>query len=511
MLLGWLRGLQWTSSCGALITVAALIVDPFAQQVLSTYDCRVPDHAVVAKIPRTNVYNETVHETGANRGSITLELQNSIDGGIFNPGRNVAFECPTGNCTFPDKYHTVGFCSRCIDTTNNLSIQPKLSARNNTAWAINLPPNDASNLSAVISSSAPTGEGSDYLLMESTSGKTDIIVGYLPTNTSAPCVVKCASMAGRSVGDCDARWVHQQWGCESPAEPGTGIGTAQCSLFPYVKTYTAVVNGGRWTESLVSVSAWRDIGIDTSDGMVNVKCLKPQDRGVVLDAGVDLMGRSWIPYYGPYGDWREVDSDLKSTRVLFPRTRIYWFGPTSEDNLNAFLATYLRGTIRPHGHEGILEGPAQLQAIYNNGNITFDRLKKTWENLSESITIHVRQHSMGTFSASVTGQAFRDQTCVHIRWPFLAYPTFLVLFAIVFFICMIFETRRIGTSRHNWKSSPLPLLFHGLEREALQTVQSAELVRAEQMEKAAKRTSVRLSQTEGGWQFVGTHNASLEE
>ncbi|ERF76803.1 hypothetical protein EPUS_07983 [Endocarpon pusillum Z07020] len=177
MLLGWLRGRQWTSSCGALITVAALIVDPFAQQVLSTYDCRVPAEAFVATIPRTSFYIENIPIFGMDRGPITLELQNSINGGIFNPGRNVAFDCPTGNCTFPNNYQTVGFCGSCIDITNQLYVKPKLNEPNKSAWTINIL--TASNLSAVINKPPGAGEGSDYLLMKSGGGKTDIIVGLV--------------------------------------------------------------------------------------------------------------------------------------------------------------------------------------------------------------------------------------------------------------------------------------------------------------------------------------------
>ena len=463
MLVGWLRGRQWTSSCGAFITVAALVVDPFAQQTLSTYDCRVPAESVVATIPQTNVYN---------RNSITLELQNSINGGIFNPGRNVAFDCPTGNCTFPNNYHTVGLCSSCIDTTK------------------------------VISNPTTIREGSEYLLMKSGGGKTDIIVRYLPTNTSAPCAGSFPSTADRIVKSCN---------CESPALSCAKIGAVQCSLFPCVKTYTAAVNGGDWTESLVSVSTSWGTRLGTSESMVNVECLNARDHQAVLDAGYDLMGRSWIPFYGSSRDGREVNLGGKSMRVIIPSACIYHYGTTAGDSINTFLTTYLNGTIGSQVNPYVPEGPAQLHAIYNNGNVTFDRLNETWRNLSESITTYMREHGMLDSSAPATGQAFRDQTCVHIRWPFLAYPAFLVLFAIVFFICMIFETRRRDTSRHDWKSSPLPLLFHGLHREALQTVQSAELVRAGQMEEFAERTSVRLSQTEGGWLFVGTQNASLEE
>lgn len=70
------------------------------------------------------------------------------------------------------------------------------------------------------------------------------------------------------------------------------------------------------------------------------------------------------------------------------------------------------------------------------------------------------------------------------------------------FVCMIFETRQGETSRLDWKSSSLGLLFHGLDRQAISKEEMNELTRAREMEKIAEHTSVRLSQTESGWQFV---------
>jgi Protein of unknown function (DUF3176) len=53
LLLLWrLRGRQLVPSYGAFITIAALIIDPFAQQIIATYDCRIPAESVVATISR---------------------------------------------------------------------------------------------------------------------------------------------------------------------------------------------------------------------------------------------------------------------------------------------------------------------------------------------------------------------------------------------------------------------------------------------------------------------------
>lgn len=186
--------------------------------------------------------------TRGNNGSLGFELQNSIVGGIFNPGRNVALDCPTGNCTFPNNYHTVGLCSSCIDTTNDSYIQPIVNDNITTGWTINLPASrtfGGKNLSAVINkaiNTTVTTEGPDYLLMRTDEGKTDILIGRLPTNTSAPCTGSCPSLVDQNVENCNASRNHLRWGCDSPAEPGIGLAAARCSLFPCVKTYTAVVN-----------------------------------------------------------------------------------------------------------------------------------------------------------------------------------------------------------------------------------------------------------------------------
>jgi Protein of unknown function (DUF3176) len=147
-----LRGRQFVSRCGVFITVAALIIDPFAQQVISTYDCNILAESGRATIPRTNNFSERGKHIGAATGTVSLEMQRAINAGIFNPGGNIAFDCPTGNCTFPSEYHTIAYCSECNDTTNRLSINEASNLANSTSWTISLDHADAAtqyNLSVV--------------------------------------------------------------------------------------------------------------------------------------------------------------------------------------------------------------------------------------------------------------------------------------------------------------------------------------------------------------------------
>jgi Protein of unknown function (DUF3176) len=470
-----LRGRQLVSSCGAFITVAALITDPFAQQVIATYDCRVPSESVVGTIPRTNYYDEQGPHTGAGRSAVSLGLQKSINAGIFNPGEHVVFGCPTGNCTFPSDYHTTGVCSECRDTTNELQVE---KTNDSDIRTIKLP---TSNRPVIINFNP--ARGTDYLLLLSTSGRTDVIV-------------------------------YPQY------SKNTSIEAAQCSLFPCVRTYNAVVNGGRLTERLASVATeWNtaaNLQPPYTPAMVDVECLDEQDQLSLSDAGYNYKGRSWIPYNGSLNESSAKYSpdqgfDANTTKGAVSNKCIYQYNIIAMNSMNEFLSTFLNGSVTKGGYAWDIRGAAQLQAIYSTGNVNFDHINETWKNLSDSITTYMRQKGSDDFSAPAIGQALRDQTCVHIQWLFLTYPAILVFVAIVFFICMVFETQRGEAGSHDWKSSPLALLFHGLDREALNKGESTRTVRAKEMVRIAERTPVRLKQTEDGWQFVRVQEASLRK
>jgi hypothetical protein len=108
---------------GALITVFAVIIDPFAQQLIRYYSCSLVVAGSVASIPTTNFYDGPggIHD-GANSNTVSLNMQAAVNAGIFSPGANrVEANCSSGNCTFPAQYKTIAFCSTCNDITSQLS------------------------------------------------------------------------------------------------------------------------------------------------------------------------------------------------------------------------------------------------------------------------------------------------------------------------------------------------------------------------------------------------------
>jgi hypothetical protein len=67
---------------------------------------------------------------------------------------------------------------------------------------------------------------------------------------------------------------------------------------------------------------------------------------------------------------------------------------------------------------------------------------------------------------------------------------------------MVTETRASDVgSLHDYKSSVLPLMYHGLEQ-TTQDQRGKEINRTAEMSRDAKGLYVRLSATDRGWRFV---------
>lgn len=390
---------------------------------------------------------------------------------------------------------------------------------NSTSWTLTLPASNTStaqNLSAVLNNTYGSGL-SDYLIIKTVQGRTDLVLGLSNANLSTSCSGSCPLLDDAHYDTCNANWEKLRWGCTGIPQSSAGIGTARCSLFPCVRTYKAAVLGGKWSESLVSEATEWSLatnGPQLSSSMVSVECLNAQDQESLTNAGYDFEGRAWIPYNmsvdssGNFSSGNSYHTNM--TKGAVSSQCIYEVGGIAINSIGTFLGTFLNGTIQPGSYYSYdYSGAAQMQAIYNEGYLTFDRLDQTWRNVSDSITTYMREHGDANFSVPARGIAFRDQTCVHIRWGFLAYPAVLVLLAIIFFVCMVYETRRGPTSRHDWKSSPLPLLFHGLDREALRKEDLVDVVRAKEMDLIAARMPVRLAETENGWHFTRSQDGFM--
>ena len=523
ILLWTLKARHIIASCGAIITVAALLIDPFTQQVVSSYQCIMPVQSSQASIPKTNYFAETGEHVGAGENTLPIDLQDVINAGIFNPGTQVSFNCPSGNCTFSDLYHSVGYCGSCNDTTNSLLTTREIVPGGISYTNISLPGHwknypgltstfwvppetallngtDTSNGNGTVYSS-----NTAYLLMDYQNSGT-VVVSQVSNSISTSCS--------------NSNEIH--WGCEhSTVGAFGGIGAAYCGIVPCVKSYRASVTGGRLSEAVVSTNnlwIWDTInhipGYDGLRGTINIDCLPPETYARLSQLEFKLEANGWFSTpnlttndtnYLTQNFW--VPSLDTTRNISIPASCVYMTDYLTDQGIQQFLETYLNGTVGiAAGNSYVYDyaGPAQLLNIYNNSNIRFEDLNSTFTNISDSLTQHIRQQGVQNFSSPAYGAVLHEQTCVHVRWAWLAYPAVLVVLTLIFLPAMIFMTRRGETKNHDWKSEPLALIFHRLEDETITTTEAGMLVKRRDMQDTAKQIHVRLGRKANGWAFVGS-------
>lgn len=118
------------SSIRAFVTVFAVGTGPTTQQIVRYYDCNILARNLTASIPRTNFYVGQGWYEDSGRNTIEPPLQVAFNAGIFSPGHSVTPKYNSGNCTFPNTYHTLGYCSSCTDISDQVRVNESTSNDN---------------------------------------------------------------------------------------------------------------------------------------------------------------------------------------------------------------------------------------------------------------------------------------------------------------------------------------------------------------------------------------------
>jgi hypothetical protein len=92
-------------------------------------------------------------------------------------------------------------------------------------------------------------------------------------------------------------------------------------------------------------------------------------------------------------------------------------------------------------------------------------------NIARSMTNNICQTAQAPVDSKNTGQAFQLNVVVHVIWAWLVLPVLLDTCSAVFLVLSVSQTR---SSRVNdWKSSPLAVLFSGIEVKLRNTLRMA--------------------------------------
>lgn len=106
-------------------------------------------------------------------------------------------------------------------------------------------------------------------------------------------------------------------------------------------------------------------------------------------------------------------------------------------------------------------------------------------------------------SLPAQGAVQKAETCVDIRWPWISLVVVVLVFGVAFYVGTLWMVRCTleNTVRHDFKTSLLPLLFHGLEGKILLEAHSHDTQTESGVHQQAQGLQVRLVKDAGGWGF----------
>lgn len=223
--------------------------------------------------------------------------------------------------------------------------------------------------------------------------------------------------------------------------------------------------------------------------------------------------------HGIYGQpylFGEKNDEKKVSWKSYPQECVWAIDAESWFHMRELLRNLMVSTIDysfpyysfpDHSSASGFGGHKWMRNIYANGSGSVHTAEKVFEGLANSITVMMRNRPYGARNPGedvvsrdlriVTGRSLGTQTCIYVNWAWSAYPLALLVVQWTFSILVLRKTRQRKESSGAtmvWKSSPLALVFNGLD-DGLRDKQE-EPRTLKQMDMAAEKFIVRLVPTD---------------
>ncbi|KAL8930577.1 MAG: hypothetical protein Q9208_000447 [Pyrenodesmia sp. 3 TL-2023] len=237
------------------------------------------------------------------------------------------------------------------------------------------------------------------------------------------------------------------------SDPDSALAT-ECSIFYCVGKYASTVKDGVVSQQMLA--AWRNDSASHKDSSDLI--LKPPES---------------------FSDHNET--------LVFNVTHV------AAAAINSFMTRKFTG-VGGVNNSGSIFSSDIVQALYDTSNLT-----RRIGNLATSMTNNIREQD-DHVSRPAHGIAWTDETYVHVRWGWFAFPAALMLISALFLLAIILETsyRDILV----WKSSNLALLFHGRGLN-LSSPSDQPVSRLSAMTSRARNIKTELLETpDGGWKLT---------
>lgn len=554
---------QPLTALGAMVSIVALAIDPFIQQLIHAVDCSTTlSNDMPATVPRTNFLNQ---------GDSRLKphpLPTILDG--LNTFKNLTdFECSTGNCTFENTYTSLAFCSQCSDRSSQVVVDEQCivryfdeSRRHITVAAVrgpcNLDEEDRSTILWNLTTRWPPFDVNFYydptlLNLSGTNPTTEVFSiqaqeQYM--NVSAPYQtipqgLQFGAILGYSdsaifrtdptnpyprnypLDGCDDSATNDTWRCR-------GYGAAECILRPCVRTYSCSIEAGRVNETIVEESSldqvWgfgdpnlgaSNLPYDPLLSLLDLHCITDADRGHLIDNGYDLenAGR-WLPYNTTFNASNPVNASSPFPESLLANECLsiitpffiesFWLLTLWPSLMGNVTRNFPELQSRYFGY--VFEGRERLLQLYNSGKVSMESIRDTFANLAQALTLWVRSNGDPVHSRRAEGDVIHYAVCVRVTWAWISLPAALAGLALMMLALTVATTARRAVPM--WKLFPLAVLMCGpagqnwVDRDVVAAntsktgkTSSGDDGSVDDMSRLASRISVQLHEQDGKYQL----------
>ncbi|KAJ5552318.1 hypothetical protein N7494_001696 [Penicillium frequentans] len=454
------------ASLGALVTVLGLLFDPFVQQIL-TYPVReVTQNSSAASIQQSRyIIPDPTLGSGMSTGFF-----DAANAGIWTDNFDLEPKCPSGDCTWP-LFQSVELCTKCQDVTSSAKIQGcqtssfNMSSRQDQTISCNISLPQLSPYEGSISLSYETMQGikpvTEMVIPEKV-----VWVGH-----SLPLV---QTLSNKTIGGVENPLLviaQAEFSLpasemvESPGKqffPGTNLGLSnvtECVLSLCSRTYNVSVSSG---QSSIRVEK-EDFGNFYFKPLNGTTCWKPSSSPYMNSTSeyalVDYSYRVDTDNFAFCGAHASVYQDA----LPFPGEKAWTFSDT--------IPYWILETT-----ENITS--SEIKKVFESG------LETTLSNIAAAVSKYARDMS----GIIVSGQVTTSESYVSVHWPWLILPALLLLLGVVLLVSTGTLNRCRKTSL--WKSSVLPLIYHGLEKDSFDGENGYESM--SKMESSASETRVKL-------------------
>jgi hypothetical protein len=240
---------------------------------------------------------------------------------------------------------------------------------------------------------------------------------------------------------------------------------------------------------------------------IRLDCLTPEQYKKINDHGFELKsGMSWMPAY-------ENISSIVPIECLYASD-----GLMAELTLDLFAMSFNSSvSIRYDWPNVFVDEPTELLSrFFDFRAAEYQNITAVYMTTAGAIDRFIRQAGPPNSSTPAPGIVYGTTSCLLVQWMWLIPPSVFTVAVLLFFVALLLETMpreqaSTDTQQHDFKGSPLALLFHGLDEKTLASLGDKSVLHdTRELKKAAKATRVRLMRSEHGWKFSDEGEKSYE-